>query len=84
MADEPPRRLIEIGTLPTGYGDTFIDGVDPVSVMIADAIRRDDLAKAEVERQRQAAIADAERAKATRRARALRRLTKAFKAFARL
>jgi hypothetical protein len=59
MSDEP--RLIEIGVLPSGYADTFIDGVDPVSVMIADAIRKDDLAKAEAEaeRVRQAAIADA-------------------------
>jgi F0F1-type ATP synthase epsilon subunit len=84
MTDEPPRRLIEIGTFPSGFDATFIDGPDPVGVMIADAIRKDDLAKAEAERQRQAAIADAERAKATRRTRALRRLTKAFKAFARL
>jgi hypothetical protein len=67
MTDEPPpRRLIEIGTFPSGYDSTFIDGPDPVATMIADAIRKDNLAKAEAERARQAVVDEAERAKAPR------------------
>jgi hypothetical protein len=77
MSDEP-RRLIQIGVLPTGYADTYIDGVDPVSVMITDAIRKDDLAKAEAERQRLAQAADIERARKTKLARARRRIRKAL------
>ena len=33
-----PRRIY-VGVLPSGYADTFVDGTDPVGVMIADAIR---------------------------------------------
>jgi hypothetical protein len=81
---DPPRRLIEIGVLPTGYADTFVaGGVDPVAAMIADAIRKDDLAKAEAERIRLAAIADIERARRTRAARSRRRLTRVLRSWLR-
>lgn len=77
MSDEPRRTFI--GVLPSGHADTFVDGIDPVGAMIADAIRKDDLAKAEVERQRLAAIADAERARLTKKALGMRRLKRALR-----
>jgi hypothetical protein len=77
MSDPP--RLIPIGVFPSGYADTYVDGVDPVAVMIADAIRKADLAKAEAERVRLALIADQERARRTKRARAMRHLRKALR-----
>jgi hypothetical protein len=79
MSNEPPRRLIEIGTFPSGFDATFIDGPDPVGVMLADAIRKDDLAKAEAERTRLAAIAGVARMKNTRRAVTMRRFKRALR-----
>jgi hypothetical protein len=56
---EPPRRLIEVGVFPTG-SDVFIDGVDPFTVLVNDAIARMDAERAAAaEKARQAATVDA-------------------------
>jgi hypothetical protein len=84
--DGTPRRMIEIGTLPSGFDATFIgeNGVDPLAVMIREGNARLDRI-AEEERQREAArLADIERLASTKRARVRRRLGKALKMFARL
>ncbi len=73
-----------IGTFPAGYAETFTAGDDPVAVLLREAIAKADRERAEAERIRLAAIADAERAKRTRRARAMRRLGKALNVLARL
>jgi hypothetical protein len=79
MSDAEPRRTY-IGTFPAGYGDTFIDGVDPARIMLGDAVRRADEARAAEELRRKAAIADIERAKDTRAARTRRRFARALRA----
>lgn len=84
--DGTPRRLIEIGTLPAGYNSTFVaeGAADPLAIMIAEGNARLDRIAAE-ERQREAArLADIERAKNTRRARAARRLKRALRMFVRI
>jgi hypothetical protein len=58
---EPTRRLIEIGILPSGYADIFVDGVDPVAIMVREANERLERERAAAEKARQAtAIADAD------------------------
>jgi hypothetical protein len=83
MTDEP-RRLIEIGVLPSGGGEIFFEGVDPIVLMLKDADMRLAAERAAAAKTVAVKIADAERTKATRRARALRNLTRALKTFARL
>ena len=85
MNDEPPRRSIIVGLLPSG-GVTYVgEGQeDPVAVMIREAGAELDAARAADERARLSAIADVERIKLTRRARAARRFGRALKMFARL
>ncbi len=63
MGDEP-RRIV-VGMLPSG-GEIFIDGPDPIAIMLREANARLDAERAEAERARLAA--DIERAKNTRRA----------------
>jgi hypothetical protein len=84
-AEEPQRRMIPIGVMPSGYADVFLapGSADPVSLMIADASAKLDREHAEAERIRLAAIADIERAKATRRARAAKRFRHALTALLR-
>jgi hypothetical protein len=56
---DSPRRLIEIGVLPSGYTDIFVDGVDPVAVMVREANERLERERVAAEKARQAtAIAD--------------------------
>jgi hypothetical protein len=58
---EPTRRLIEIGILQSGYADIFVDGVDPVAIMVREANERLERERAAAEKARQAtAIADAD------------------------
>ena len=77
---DEPRRLVEIGVIPSGYDAMYIDGPDPVSAMIAEASARLDREAAEAERVRLAAIADHERVRKTRRARTMRHLMRAIRA----
>jgi hypothetical protein len=81
-----PQRLIEIGTLPSGFDATFIaeGGVDPLAVMIREGNARLDAERAAEAKALAAKAADLERVRNTKRARALRRLTRAFKSFARI
>lgn len=76
---------ILIGVIPTGT-DVHLFGEDIAAAarMLDDAHRRADLARAEAERVRLSAIADIERTKSTRKARAARRFKRALKMFARL
>ena len=87
MTDEP-RRLVQVGSFPTSGAEIFIGGVDPVAIMVREANARLDAERAEAERARLSASADAERTKArmrgTRTARAASRLRRALRAFARL
>jgi hypothetical protein len=78
---DAPRRLIEIGTLPSGFDATFIaeGGADPLAVMLREANARLDREHAEAERVRMLAIADVERARSTRSARAARRFRRALR-----
>lgn len=78
-----PRRIF-VGVLPSGVDATFVDGVDPVSIMVREANAALDRESAEAERVRLAQAADVERMRTTRRARAARRFRRALKAFARL
>jgi hypothetical protein len=80
MSEEP--RRIELGVLPIGYGDVFLaEGeVDPISIMLRQAGETLDRERAEAERKRLSAIADAEWTANTRRARNVRRLRHALKA----
>ena len=82
---DTPRRTVVVGLLPSG-GVTFVgEGeVDPVARMIAEAHAKLDHERDAAERQRLAAIADIERARRTRLARAARRFRRALKMFARL
>jgi hypothetical protein len=84
MSNEPPRRLIEIGTFPSGFDATFIDGRDPVAVALDDATARLDAEKAEAERTRLAQAADVERVQRTKRAKVMRKLGKVLKMVARM
>lgn len=79
-----PRRVI-VGLLPTS-GVTYVrEGAeDPVAIMIREAGAELDRQRAAEARALAAKVADIERAKNTRRARAMRRLTKAMRMFARL
>ena len=85
MTDEAPRRMIEVGTLPSGYDSMFIaeGGVNPLAVMVRDANARLDAERAEAERKRLAALADIARVQNTRRARAAKRLRQALRMFLR-
>jgi hypothetical protein len=77
-------RRVFVGYLPTADAVFVGEGeVDPVARLLADANAKLDTEKAETERVRLAALADIERAKNTRRARAMRRLTRALKLFRR-
>jgi hypothetical protein len=68
---------IYVGTFPVGASELI--GVDEAALkMIHEASRAADLAVAEQQRQRQAAVLDQERAKRTRSARARRRIRKAL------
>jgi hypothetical protein len=76
-----PRRIFVAAFEPA---DTiFVDGADPIALKIDEATRRLDRMREEDERVRLAALADIERAKATRRARAARRFKRALKIFRR-
>lgn len=72
------RRLIEIGVIPSGAELFFEGNIDPAVAVVADGIRKADLARAGGERARLAAALDVERVKATRRAIGMRRLRKAL------
>jgi hypothetical protein len=76
---ETPRRLIEIGILPTGYGETFTDGPDPLAVMLREGNARLDRERQAEAKAKAAKLADEARERNTRRARAMRRLGKALK-----
>jgi hypothetical protein len=84
MTENEPRRIF-VGHLPTG-GVTYVapGEADPVVRLIADANARLDAERAAEERKRAAQAADAERMKATRRARVAQRFRRALKMFARL
>jgi hypothetical protein len=84
MTDDAPKRMIEIGVLPTGGGEIFYEGVDPIVLMLKDADMRLAAERAAATKTIAVKAADIERTKATRRARALRNLTRALKTFARL
>ena len=75
---EPGRILV--GVLPTA-GEIFVDGVDPVAVMVREAGAALDAERDAEQRRRLAQAADVERMRDTRRARAMRRLKRAFTAF---
>ena len=83
MNDEPTPRQVFVGLLPTA-GALYVGGEDPVAAMIVAAGAELDRQRAVEERARLAAIADIERAKNMRRARAARRFKQALKVFARL
>ena len=82
---DTPRRMIEIGTLPSGYDSMFIaeGGADPLAVMIREGNARLDTEREAEERKRAAQAVDIERARDTRRARAARRFRSALKMFRR-
>jgi hypothetical protein len=83
MSDEP--RRVFVGYLPTADALFVGEGeVDPVARLIADANAKLDAERTEAERVRLAALADIERVKNTRRARAAKRLRQALRMFARL
>jgi hypothetical protein len=72
-----PHRIL-VGTFPVGASELI--GVDEAALkMIAEANRAADLALAEQQRQRQAAIAAPARAEKTRMARRVRRMRKALR-----
>lgn len=73
---------ILIGVIPTGQ-DVHLFGEDIAAAarMLDDANRRADLARAEEERARLSAIADAGRLANTRKARNVRRLRRALREF---
>ena len=75
--NEPSRRVVYVGTFPTADA-IFIDGVDPARHLLDEASAALDRARADEEQARRAAIADIERAKNTRKARAMRRLKRAL------
>jgi hypothetical protein len=79
---EEPRRLIEIGTLPSGYDSTFVSegGVDPVAVMLRAAEQKLDAERAAEAKALAAKADDAERLRRTKEARVMRRLGKALRA----
>jgi hypothetical protein len=82
VTDEP--RRVYLGLLPSG-ADVFVaDGeADPLTVMLSEANARLDAERAEAERVRLAALADIERARNTRRAKAARRFKRALQMFRR-
>jgi hypothetical protein len=81
--NDTPRKLIEIGTVPSGTELFVTEGeIDPIAIMLRQAGETLDRERAEAERKRLSAIADIERAQRTKRARSLRRLMRAFRAFA--
>jgi hypothetical protein len=84
MSEDAPKRTL-IGVIPTGT-DVHLFGEDIAAAarMLDDANRRADLARAEEERKRLSAIADAARVQNTRRARVARRFRRALTAFTRL
>jgi hypothetical protein len=86
MSDEPRRRLIEIGTMPSGYDDVFLGegAADPLAAMLREGNARLDAEHAARAKALAAKAADAERAKATRRALTMRRLGRALKMFTRI
>jgi hypothetical protein len=83
MSDEP--RLIEIGVMPSGFENVHLaeGSANPLAAMVAEANAKLDAKRAAAERARAATLADIERAKATRKAKALRRFRRALKLFAR-
>jgi hypothetical protein len=80
VVDDAPRKLVELGTLPVGYGDVYIDAnsLDPITTMVRDADRRLAAEKVSEAKRLAAEIADAERAQRTSRARVVRRFQRAL------
>jgi hypothetical protein len=77
MTADEPRRIF-VGVLPSGHDAVFVDGPDPVAVLIAEASRKADAERAEAERQQRAAALDIERVRRTKLARARKRLKRAL------
>jgi hypothetical protein len=73
------RRFVYLGSFEGGLPNTFEIPAEPLRKIEAGL----DAERAEAERVRLAALADIERVKNTRRARAMRRLTRALKLFLR-
>jgi hypothetical protein len=80
MSEE--RRRIEVGVLPRA-SEIFVDGVDPLTIMLRDANARLDAERAEADRARLIAVAGAARMANTKRARMARRFRKILKVLAR-
>lgn len=79
---ETVTRKILIGVVPTGADvHLFGEDINIAARMLDDANRIADLARAEEERVRLSALADAQRLVNTRRARNIRRLRRALRAF---
>ena len=76
-----PRRIFVASFEPAS--EMYVDGVDPIALKIDEATRRLDRMREADEQAARAALADIERAKDTKRARAMRRLTRALKLFRR-
>jgi hypothetical protein len=74
-----PRRIV-VGVLPGGGSVVYADGADPVVVALRQAHAALDAQRAEEERARLAAIADAARLADTRGARNMRRFKRAMSA----
>jgi hypothetical protein len=75
-----PRRIF-VGRLPSA-SEVFVDGVDPVGAMIAEASAALDRQRADEVKAAASKVADEARAKAMRRARISRRFLKVWKMFA--
>jgi len=86
MTDEPRRRIIEVGVLPSGNDVVYVGegSTDPIVTMIAAANARLDAERAAEAKALAAKAADIARLQNTRRARAARRFRKALRAFVRL
>lgn len=81
MNDEPTPRRIYVGMLPSAGSVVYAgDGSeDPVRVLLREANAKLDAERAAEAKARAAAVADLERARLTRRARAARHLRKALR-----
>jgi len=80
MSSDTPR-LIEIGTMPSGYASTFVaeGAVDPLAIMIAQADAKLAHERATEAKAKAAKVADIGRMRLTRRSRIARRFRKALK-----
>jgi hypothetical protein len=72
------RHIIEIGTFPIA-NEVFNVGDDVIAALLREADRKLEVEREDEARQRQAAIADVERVKATRRARSMRHIRKVLR-----